>query len=152
MKRREIQKKLAELPKALEEQIYLRCGFGLAALVLGIIFLFASSIYLALPWFMLCAYLRGNGLMMAGRCSTGGYTRIEGVCREVERIGLRKRIRTVVLIVDDIPMRVLVRGKNQNSIHEGDTVTVFTADSTPVYVKDGYDYICSYYVLQVKRD
>lgn len=136
----------------LEEQIYLRCGLGMAALVLGVIFLFAVSIYLALPWFMLCVYLLGSGLMMAGRCSSGGYTRIEGVCREVERIGLRKRIRSVVLIVDDIPMRVLVRSRNQNLIHEGDTVIVFTADSTPVYVKDGYDYICSYYVLQVKGD
>lgn len=150
MKPGKIQKQLAELPKVLEEQIYTRCGSGLAALVVGIVFVCASGIYLALPWFMLGAYLLVSGLLMAGRCLTGGYTRIEGVCTAIERVGLRKRIRTVVLEVDDIPMRVLVRSKRQSSIHEGDTVTVYTADSTPVYVKEGYDYICSYYALQVK--
>lgn len=151
MKKEELRKKLNALPKVLEEQIYIRCGLGIVAILIGIVLLFTCGIYLSLPWLMLAAYLLGSGIAMARRCITGGYTCIRGVCKKVEAVPFRKAPKSVVLIVDDIPMRVLLRRKNQLAVREGDTVSVYTSDRTSVYVKDGYDYICSYYAVQAEH-
>ena len=150
MNKEALREKLNALPKVLEEQIFIRCGLGAGAILIGIVLLFTCGIYLSLPWLILSAYLLGGGIAIARRCITGGYTCIRGVCKKVEAVPFRKAPRSVVLIVDDIPMRVLLRRKNQLAIREGDTVSVYTSDRTSVYVKDGYDYICSYYAVQVE--
>lgn len=154
MNKEALRDKLNALPKVLEEQVFIRCGLGAAAILIGIVLLITCGIYLSLPWMMLSAYLLVGGIAMAQRCITGGYTCIRGVCKKVEAVPFRKAPRSVVLIVDDIPMRILLRRKNQPAIREGDTVSVYTSDRTSVYVKDGYDYVCTYYAVQVdgRRD
>ena len=145
-----MREKLNALPKVLEEQIFIRCGLGIGAILIGIVLLITCGIYLSLPWLLLAAYLMVGGIAMAKRCVAGGYTCIRGVCKKVEAAPFREVPKSVMLVVDDIPMRVLLRRKNQPAIREGDTVSVYTSDRTSVYVKDGYDYICSYYAVQVE--
>ena len=151
MNKKSWREKLNSLPKVLEEQIYLRCGLGTGAILIGAILLLTCGICFSLPWLLLAAYLLGGGIAMAWRCIAGGYTCIRGICEKIESGGFRKAPRNIVLIVDDIPMRVLLRRKNKLTIRPGDMVSVYSSDRTSVYLKDGYDYICSYYAMQVEN-
>lgn len=151
MRNKMFRQKLVTLPRVLEEQILIRCGLGIVSAVLGVILVFTTGIYLGLPWLGLAVYLLGSGMLQAVNCVSDAYTQIEGVCRQVERVGISKRIRSVVILVDDIPMRVQLR-QRRIAIQEGDTVVIYASDRTPVYLKDGCDFLCSYYALQVKGE
>lgn len=49
MKKEALREKLNALPKVLEEQIFIRCGLGAGATLIGIVLLFTCGIYLSLP-------------------------------------------------------------------------------------------------------
>lgn len=148
MKMSNVARKISELPRPLEEQIWIRCGVGLALALGGIILLCSAGLYVGLPWILVSGYMMGSGFQLALNCLAGKYTAIQGVCRQVETAGLRKRARAIVLSVENAPVRVQLH-QRRCSIQEGDGVIVYVSDRTPVYVKDGCDYICSYYALEV---
>lgn len=141
-------RKISELPRPLEEQIWIHCGVGLALALGGIILLCSAGLYVGLPWILVSGYMMGSGFQLALHCLAGRYTAIKGTCRQVETAGLRKKAKAVVLSVENKPVRVQLH-QQKCPIQEGDSVVVYVSDRTPVYVKDGCDYICSYYALEV---
>ena len=148
MKMPNVARKIGNLPRPLEEQIWIRCGIGLALALGGIILLCSTGLYVGLPLLLVSGYMMGSGFQLALNCLAGKYTAIKGDCRQVETAGLRKRARAIVLSVENTLVRIQLH-QRRCSIQEGDGVIVYVSDRTPVYVKDGCDYICSYYALEV---
>ena len=148
MKKHNVARKISHLPRPLEEQIWIRCGVGLALALGGIILLCSAGLYVGLPWLLVSGYMMGSGSHLAWSSLAGKYTAIQGVCRQVETAGLRKKARAVVLSVENTLVKVQLH-QRRCSIQEGDSVIVYVSDRTPVYVKDGCDYICSYFALEV---
>ena len=148
MKMPNVARKISNLPRPLEEQIWNRCGVGLALALGGIILLCSTGLCVGLPLLLVSGYMMGSGFQLALNCLAGKYTAIKGDCRQVETAGLRKKAKEVVLLVGNTPVRVQLH-QQRCPIQEGDSVVVYVSDRTPVYVKDGCDYICSYYALEV---
>ena len=140
MKMPNVARKISNLPRPLEEQIWNRCGVGLALALGGIILLCSGGLYVGLPLLLVSGYMMGSGFQLALDCLAGKYTAIKGNCRQVETAGL--------LSVENTLVRVQLH-QRRCPMQEGDGVIVYVSDRTPVYVKDGCDYICSYYALEV---
>ena len=151
MKKDRLGKKMAKVPGVLEEQIWIRFGLGVVMSVVGIVLLFSSGPYIGLPWFLIAAYLIGSSTLLAINCLSGRITTIEGVCREVESAGLRKRPTAAVIVVGSSPVRIQLH-QRRCTIREGDTVVVYVSDRTPIYKKGGIDYLCASYAIEVIRD
>lgn len=141
--------RLKGVPKPLEEQIWFRLGLGMLAAIFGVILILSAGFYIGFPWLLLGAYMAGNGMMIARVCKTGRYTTITGICRQIETSAFRKRIKSVELLVDQIPMRIRIQPSAHISPQKGDLLVIYTSDCEPVYMKDGYDYLCGYYALVV---
>ena len=71
---------------------------------------------------------------------------ITGVCTEIERTGIRKRIKAIYMQSGDHTIRV-VGIKPIRNLAVGDTLTLFMADNTAVYNVDGCNVICSYIAM-----
>ncbi len=150
MKKDRLVKKMAKVPGALEEQIWIRFGLGVVMSVVGIVLLFSAGPYIGLPWFLIAAYLIGSSTLLVINCISGKITTIVGVCREVESAGLRRRPTAVVIIVGSSPVRIQLH-QRRCTIREGDTVVVYVSDRTPIYKKGGIDYLCASYAVEVIR-
>lgn len=148
MKKGELRRRISGLPRPLEEQIWIRCGIAMISGVGGIMLLCCAGLYVGLPWIACSVYMVGSGTNLALNCLTGRYTVIKGACRQVETARLRKKARAVLLSVENTPIRIQIH-RRRCSIQEGDTVIVYVSDRTPVYLKDGCDFICTYYALEI---
>ena len=75
--------------------------------------------------------------------------RLQGECVQIETTGLRKRIRFIYLALEQGIVKVSVRHRIRKLV-EGDIVTIYVAEQTPVYEKEGVYIISSYYALETR--
>ena len=83
------------------------------------------------------------GLQLLADCSEKKYITISGVCSEVERTGLRKRIKSICLKQGAVAIRLPHPDYFSRSLSSGDSIVVYVASNAPVYEVDGYQVICN---------
>jgi len=83
-----------------------------------------------------------SAAMLYYRCLQGRYVEITGVCTEIERTGIRKRIKAIYLQTAEHTVRV-VGIKAVRNLAIGDSLKLFVADNTPVYNMEGCNVICA---------
>ena len=75
---------------------------------------------------------------------------LQGECIRMETVGIRKRICSVHLALEQGIVKIPVRQRIKR-LSEGDTVGIYVAEKTPVYERDGIYIIGSYYAMEVQR-
>ena len=84
------------------------------------------------------------------RCVSGRYVVVEGVCTDIDKTVIRRRIKAIYIRNDQFSIK-LVNAKRIRNLSVGDTVTVYVADNSAVYDVDGMKVIC-YYLAMTKGE
>ena len=139
------------LPKPLQKQILIR----IAGAILGL-FLFILVLIFYKDWrfWIPCVILSVMCLASAGtlfyRCVFGKYVVVEGVCTDIDKTLIRRRIKAIYIRNDNFSIKI-VNAKRIKNLSIGDIVTVYVADNSAVYDVDGMKVIC-YYLAMTKGE
>ena len=139
------------LPKPLKKQILIR----IAGAILGL-FLFILVLIFYKDWrfWIPCVILSVMCLASAGtlfyRCVFGKYVVVEGVCTDIDKTLIRRRIKAIYIRNDNFSIKI-VNAKRIKNLSIGDIVTVYVADNSAVYDVDGVKVIC-YYLAMTKGE
>lgn len=146
-----MKEKLYSLPRPLQKQVLIRLAAGAVFIFLMIVVLICSrDLYFALPCALLSGYLLINGGRVFYHGYRGDYIRIQGICEEIETVGIRKRIKNIRIAFDGYSVKIPVR-QRMKRLAVGDTVIVYLSEKAPVYEQDGGYMICSYDALETEK-
>ena len=142
-----MKEKFIQIPQALRKQIWLRCGgAGMGAALLLMVLIYSTDWRFMVPCAVAAALCIASAALLYYRCIQGRYVEICGVCTEIERSGIRKRIKAIYLQTPEHTIRV-VGIKPIRNLSVGDSLTLYVADNTAVYSMEGCSVICSYIAL-----
>ena len=116
---------------------------GVAVLMLFWVLVILREWKFAIPCVAVAIVFFVAGLQLLADCSDNQYITLKGVCSEVERTGLRKRIKTICMKCGDHTVRFPNPEFYSKSLKIGDTVEIYVSCSAPVYEVDGYQVICN---------
>lgn len=146
-----MRERFGKLPQALQKQVLFRSGVSVLFWSLFIIILIGfRDIYLILPCLLLACYLTGSSFWLFYQSVAGNYMHLQGECIHLETIGIRKRVRSIYLALEQGMVKIPVRQRIRR-LSEGDTVSIYVAEKTPVYERDGLYIISSYYAIEIRR-
>lgn len=142
-----MKEKFLMIPAPLRKQILLRCaGAGMGIAMLLLIMIYGGNWQFYLPCGIGALICLSSGWLLFDRCVNGRYVRIPATCIDIEKTGIRKRIKALYLQGEEHRIR-LVGIKALRNISIGDQVVLYVAENTPVYEADGCKVICSYIAL-----
>ena len=127
-----------QIPAPLQKQILSRlAGSGLGIVVLILILTYRGSWQLMLPGLAIFVAFTMSAWLLFCNCVQGTYTVIQGQCTEIERTGIRKKIKAVYIQSDDRCIRIVTQFQKIRKLAVGDKLTVYLAENSPVYEHDG---------------
>lgn len=145
-----MRERLEKMPQALQKQVLFRAGGSVLFWALFIIILISfRDIYMVLPCLLLAGYLTGSSIWLYCQSVAGNYMHLQGECIRMETIGIRKRVRSVYLALEQGIVKIAVKQRIRR-LSEGDTVSIYVAEKTPVYERDGIYIISSYYAMEIQ--
>lgn len=144
-----MKEKFKKLPVALKRQIIHRTLAGVAALLVFILILvFAGDFMLSLPCLLLSVYFIISGTMMFFNCIAGKYVVVRGVCTEIERTALRKRIKAFCVSTEDGNWKIVPQRKIKG-LAVGSDITVYLPSKTRVYDEKGAMLVFGIYAYEI---
>lgn len=147
-----MKEKLCSLPRPLQKQVLIRLAAGVVFIFLTVmIFICFRDLYFALPCALMSVYLLINVGRVFYNGYRGDYVRIQGICEEMETVGIRKRLKSIRIAFDGYSVKIPVRQRLKR-LAVGDTVTVYLSEKAPVYEQDGGYMICSYDALETEKE
>lgn len=145
-----MRERFRKMPQVLQKQILFRSGVSFLFWLLFIIILISfQDIYLMLPCLLLAGYLTGSSIWLFYQSVVGNYMHLQGECIRLETIGIRKKVQSVHLALEQGIVKIPVRQRIRR-LSEGDTVSIYVAEKTPVYERDGIYIISSYYAMEIQ--
>lgn len=145
-----MRERFGKMPQALQKQVLFRFGGSVLFWALFIIILSSfRDIYMILPCLLFAGYLTGSSIWLFCQTVAGNYMHLQGECIRMETTGLRKRVRSVSLALEQGIVKIPVRQRIRR-LSEGDTVSIYVAEKTPVYERDGTYIISSYYAMDIQ--
>ena len=138
------------LPEVLQWQIISRFAGGVGFLLLFIVIvIFYRNVYLWLPSLFFMAVLIVSGSVLLYNSIKGNYVSVAGVCENIEVTGIRRRVKSITLKLEENSLTISVRHRIKK-LKVGDTVIVYLSVKTPVYpTANGYDTF-TYYALEFR--
>ena len=134
------------LPPALQRQLLIRVGFILLSLVLGVVSLVLFSTTIALPFLLCAALLAFSAFRLYRIGARGQYLILRGTVLKVEYTPLRRQPKSVLLEADGKALQVVLRNRHV-AVQEGDTVTLYISDTTPLYEWQGIHRLYAYLAM-----
>lgn len=140
------------LPQALQRQFSIRLAAGAGFILLFLaVQLGLGDIYLSLPCLLFGSVMIVNGSLLFYNGINGNFIRVQGICRQVETAGIRKRIRNIRIGTELHTIKLPVRYRIRN-LNKGDTVIVYLSEKTPVYEQENEYMVCGYYALEIGKE
>ena len=121
------------LPPALQQQLIIQMGLALFCLVLAIGAFVFVSFTVSIPFLLGAAVLTISAARLYRTGMRGQYLILRGVILKVERTTLRQRPKSILLEANGKALLVMLRNRHA-TVREGDTVTLYIADTTPLGV------------------
>ena len=92
-----MKEKFKQIPQPLRKQILLRCvGAGLSLAMLLFVLVYSRDWRFFIPCVVVAILCLASAALLFNRCARGKYVVITGVCTEIERTSIRKRIKAIV--------------------------------------------------------
>ena len=143
--------KFRQFPQVLQKQILIRLTAGIVSLLmLVIIFLYRGGIELMFPCIGFSSVFFISALQLYARCDEKNYVVIKGICTEIEKTGLRRKVKDIYVKEDQFTVRIVRPSMKLRSLNVGDRITIYLADNAPVYEMDGCKVICN--TLAVEKE
>lgn len=143
-----MRKDFQKLPPPLQKQVLFR--FAAAALSLipaALAALRFRDTVLCAPFLLFSLVAAAAGFALLTRSLRGGFVRVEGICTQIERTGIRRRPKVLLLSAGEHTVKIYLRGKPKN-IAAGSRTVVYLADNQPVYQQDGYEIVNGYLAIE----
>lgn len=135
---------IKQLPEALRMQLLMRLGSGATSLLLFIaVWVLSGEFAFALPCLILSVFLLINSWSLFRNIIIGDYLSVSGLCEEVERTVLRRRIKSITVRLGDKLVVIPIK-RRVKKLLIGTAVTLYISEKTPVYEKDGLCHIYEY--------
>jgi len=135
---------IKQLPEALRMQLLMRLGSGATSLLLFIaVWVLSGEFAFALPCLILSVFLLINSWSLFRNIIIGDYLCVSGLCEEVERTVLRRRIKSITVRLGDKLVVIPIK-RRVKKLLIGTAVTLYISEKTPVYEKDGLCHIYEY--------
>ena len=136
--------KFRQFPQVLQKQILIRLTAGIVSLLmLVIILLYRGGIELMFPCIGFSSVFFISALQLYARCDEKNYVVIKGICTEIEKTGLRRKVKDIYVKEDQFTVRIVRPSMKLRSLNVGDRITIYLADNAPVYEMDGCKVICN---------
>lgn len=143
--------KFRQFPQVLQKQILIRLTAGLISLMmLVIILLYRGGLELMFPCIGFSSVFFISALQLYARCDEKNYVVIKGICTEIEKTGLRRKVKDIYVKDDQFTVRIVRPSMKLRSLNIGDRITIYLADNAPVYEMDGCKVICN--TLAVEKE
>ena len=143
--------KFRQFPQVLQKQILIRLTAGIVSLLmLVIILLYRGGIELMFPCIGFSSIFFISALQLYARCDEKNYVVIKGICTEIEKTGLRRKVKDIYVKEDQFTVRIVRPSMKLRSLNVGDRITIYLADNAPVYEMDGCKVICN--TLAVEKE
>ena len=143
--------KFRQFPLVLQKQILIRLTAGIVSLLmLVIILLYRGGLELMFPCIGFSAVFFISALQLYARCDEKNYVVIKGTCTEIEKTGLRRKVKDIYVKEDQFTVRIVRPTMKLRSLNVGDRITIYLADNAPVYEMDGCKVICN--TLAVEKE
>lgn len=128
--------KFNKIPAALQKQIILRFGMGILVFFLFIIVSICyRNLYFSLPCFLLSFVLFAYGIFLFYNCIENKYLILEGTCVEVLTKRVRKKIKSIILMVDGKNLKLPIQKKSTNNQRGKYCYCVFIGKNTCIIFK-----------------
>lgn len=105
--------------------------------MLILILAYRGSWQLMLPGIAIFLAFTLSAWLLFRKCVQGAYVVIQGQCTEIERTGIRKKIKAVYIQADDRCIRIVTQLQKIRKLSVGDKLIIYLAENTPVYDHDG---------------
>lgn len=136
--------KFSYFPSILQKQIFIRLTACIVMLLmLVLIWLSQGGIVLILPSIGFSAAFFISALQLYVRCKKKHYVVIKGTCAEIEKTGLRRKVKDIYVKEAQFTIRIVRPAMKLRTVNVGDRITIYLADNTPVYEMDGCKVICN---------
>lgn len=136
--------KFRQFPQVLQKQILIRLTAGIVSLLmLVIILLYRGGLELMFPCIGFSSVFFISALQLYARCDEKNYVVIKGTCTEIEKTGLRRKVKDIYVKEDQFTVRIVRPSMKLRSLNVGDRITIYLADNAPVYEMDGCKVICN---------
>ena len=100
--------KFRQFPKVLQKQILIRLTAGIVSLLmLVIILLYRGGLELMFPCIGFSAVFFISALQLYARCDEKNYVVIRGTCTEIEKTGLRRKVKDIYVKEDQFTVRIV---------------------------------------------
>ena len=143
--------KFRQFPQVLQKQILIRLTAGIVSLLmLVIILLYRGGLELMFPCIGFSSIFFISALQLYARCDEKNYVVIKGTCMEIEKTGLRRKVKDIYVKEDQFTVRIVRPSMKLRSLNVGDRITIYLADNAPVYEMDGCKVICN--TLAVEKE
>lgn len=127
-----------KIPSALKRQILIRlAGSGLGVIMLILILSYRGNWQLIIPGITIFLVFFGSAALLFIKCAGESYVVIRGECVEIEKTGLRRRIKAVYIQQDGRPVKIMNQVQRLRNLSVGDKLAVYMAENAPVYDHDG---------------
>lgn len=130
-------------PPALQRQLLIQAALSVLSLVLAAAAVFFFSVTISVPFLLCAGLLAFSTFRLYGIGVRGQYLALKGAVLKVERTPLRLRPKAMLLEVEGKALLVVLRNRHI-PVREGDAVTIYIADSTPLYEWRGIHRLHSY--------
>ena len=146
-----MRKRFGGLPEPLQKQVAARAAGGIAFMFLSVAILSGfGELSFSLPFLLFSGFLLISGLKLCHDSLAGDYMCVQGVCKEIETAGIRRRTKNILVRLGDSTLKIPVR-HGMKSLSIGDTVIIYLSDRTPVYEQEGGYMVSSYYALGIEK-
>lgn len=138
------------LPRPLQTQFLIRAGLMLLCIVLALILtVWCQDFRLGLPFSLLSAVLAVSAGCLLHIALSDRYLILHGVVQKVERTPLRRYTAAVLLVIDSNTLRIQLRNRHLR-VDEGDSATVFIADTAQVFPWHEIYQLSAYLALSIQ--
>lgn len=136
----------AKIPAPLQTQVLTRMGTAVCSLIAGIALLILVSGMTAIPFLLLAVLAAANGWRTYHLAARGHYLILSATVLKVERTGILRRPKAVLVEAEGKALRVILRSRYKIPA-EGSHVTFYVQDSTPIYEWQGIHLLGSYLAM-----
>lgn len=127
-----------KLAPVLQKQILIRlAGSGVGIIMVTLLLICHADWSLVVPGLALAILSLFSATLLFAKCANGDYIKLSVVCRNIERSGLRKRVKAIYVQSEDRMLKIASSGLRIPNLSVGDSLTVYLKTTEPVYDHEG---------------
>ena len=129
----------------------MRYGATLVSLMLLVVsLLLEGNFYLSLSILIIFAFYGVSASQLLYVAVSNQIVVIRGVCTKLEKTPVRRRIKTLYFQSESHTVKIQILGRLRN-VDEGDVITVYAVNNTPVYENDGCQQLSTYLAIDILK-